>query len=101
MDPLCATYCFSLRGHEKEAESCPPEAHSQVGKGTPQRQVRGASAHIGQLEVRVAPGAETADSSGRCKGPIWETGKVNFRIQATNTHRKSLRGLAKRWLSPF
>lgn len=61
------------------------------GEGTPQRQVRGARAHVSQLEVRVAPGAGAADSSGKSEGPIWETGKVNLRIQERNTHRTSPR----------
>lgn len=39
----------------------------------------------------MAPGAETTVSSGRSEGPIWETGKVNFGIQARNTHWTSLR----------
>lgn len=61
------------------------------GEGTPQRQVRGAGTHIGQLKVRVAPGTGAAASSGRSEHPIWETGKVNLGIQRRNTHRTSPR----------
>lgn len=64
--------CSSLRGDEKEAESCPPEAQGPGGgEGTPPEQARRVGAHIGQLEATVVP----ADGSGSSEGPIKETGK--------------------------